>query len=529
MVPRRLGALATTGRTARRIPLIILPFPHVHNIVKKNFRLTKLLLPAMAMQLALLAACDDDTAAIGTTVMPGQDLVSTAQKTYAINTATVRTDSVLANTNDSYLGCVIDPETRAKTTCNFLAQFNVLEDSAFPDRNKMLTDDKGNLIIDSCRVRVFINSYYGDSLTTMKLTMQELDTNKVIKENTPYYTNLDADEFLTEGKGVKRTVSYAVRDLSRPDSATSSNYRSIVIDLPTSYGRFLADQYYAHPEYYSNSYQFIHHVCPGFYFKSAGGVGSMICAQTTTLDVYFRYHTTNEAGRDTIAEGMQRMAATEEVIQQTMTDNSIPDNMLDPDNGYTYLKSPAGLYTEVTLPVGDIVAGEHYTDTINSATLTFARHNSGSPSSYNLETPANVVLLRKSKAKEFFENNRLTNGIDSYIATFDNDYNAYTFSNISVLITRLKEERDRGAGVSGTDTEAERNTKYAAWEAANPDWNKLSLIPVAAEYTTTTNSYGYTTKTLLNIKNLLGMYSVKLMGGNSGKISLNVIYSRFAK
>jgi len=110
-----------------------------------------------------------------------KDVVASFQQTFSVKSRTVLSDSVLANTNNSYLGCVVDPETRAKTTCNFMAQFNVLENTIYPERKKMLTDAEGKLIIDSCAIRIFINDYYGDSLQTMKLAVQELDTAKVIK------------------------------------------------------------------------------------------------------------------------------------------------------------------------------------------------------------------------------------------------------------------------------------------------------------------------------------------------------------
>lgn len=475
-----------------------------------------------AVMPTLLTACDDDTATIGTTVMPNRDNVTTSQATFTVSSQTVKSDSVLANTNNSYLGCVIDPETRAKTTCNFLAQFNVLENTIYPDRKKLVLDDDNNIVVDSCAIRVFISDYYGDSLTTMKLTAMELDTNKVVQENSALYTNLDANEFLTEGVGIQTSLSYAVKDLSRPDSVTSSS-RNIVVRLPKEYGRFLMDKYYENPDFYKNSYQFIHHVCPGFYFRVAGGVGSMVYAQTSTLDVFFRYHTT-ENGKDTIVNGMQRMAATEEVIQQTMIENGIPESMTDPANEYTYIKSPAGLFTELTLPIHDIVAGEHYTDTINSANMTLSKFNSSTNNAYNLEPPSYILMVRKAKAYDFFEKGQLTNNTDSYLASFNSTYNAYTFSNFSRLITLLKDERDAGAGVLPTDDEAARNAKYAVWEAANPDWNKVLLVPVAVEFSTTSSTGS---QTLLSVKNELGMNSVKIKGGPSGNINIDVVYSRF--
>ena len=255
----------------------------------------------------------------------------------------------------------------------------------------------------------------------------------------------------------------------------------------------------------------------------------MINTEVTALNVYFRYHSTTEAGNDTIIDGMQRMAATEEVIQNTRVDNSIPAEMLDPQNEYTYVKSPSGIFTEVTLPVNDVVAGEHYNDTINSARITFRRLNNETQNKYNLEMPATLLMVRKKDLFSFFEEGKVTDDRTSYLATFNSNYNAYEYSNIGRLITILKEERDEGAGVDVSDDEATRQAKYAAWEAKeeNQDWNKVVLVPVAAEYSTSVNSYGLSVQTLLRLRNDMSMKSARLEGGSSGSLSLSVIYSKY--
>lgn len=492
--------------------------------MKTIFRIQTIIAVIAAMTPVFLASCDDDTATIGGAIMPSKDYVSSSISVYSLNSRTVKSDSVLANTNESYLGCVIDPETRAKTTCNFLAQFNVLENSSFPDRDRLFFEDDGSITVDSCNIRIYFNSYYGDSLNTMKLKVQELDTAKIISEDMSLYTNLDASSFYTEGVGVGATLSYTASDLTREDENIdyTTYSRSVIVDLPVEYGRFLMEKYYENPNFYKNSYMFSHHVCPGFYFQTVGGVGSLIDVSSAVLDVYFRYNAYNEAGEDTVINGMQRLAATEEVIQQTIIDNEIPASMLDENNEYTYLKSPAGLFTELTLPVDSVVAGEHYTDTINSASITLSKYNNSTLNEYNLDPPTYILMVRKGDAYNFFEKNKLTNGYDSYITSYTSTYNAYVFSDVSRLLTVLRDERDEGAGVAVGEDEESRRAKYEVWEAANPDWNKVYLIPVNADYSTSTTSTA-----LLSVKNEMGMKSVKLKGGPSGNISMTVVYSRF--
>ena len=91
----------------------------------------------------------------------------------------------------------------------------------------------------------------------------------------------------------------------------------------------------------------------------------------------------------------------------------------------------------------------------------------------------------------------------------------------------LKQERDNGAGVVASDTEAQRQAKYAVWEAANPDWNKVMLLPVDAEYATITSTTGTSSKQLMRIRHNLGLTSARLEGGKDNPVEVSVIYGTY--
>ena len=489
----------------------------------KSFLHTLFSLAAALVLGVVLTACDEDTALIGSDIMPGKDHVETTNAVFPLTSRSILVDSVRANTANSYLGCIVDPETQSKTTCSFLAQFHMTEDYRFPAKDRLQWDEQGNPVVDSCDIRLFFDQYYGDSLAVMKLHVQELDTARTLEENVAYYSNLDPKDFINPSNTNRFTYAYAATDLARPGATNPS----ILVRLPKEYGQFILKKYYENPDFFKNSYNFIHHVCPGFYFKTTGSVGSMVNTYISTLDVFFKYKTTTEAGADTLVNGMHRMAATEEVIQSTTVENRIPAGMLNPANEYTYLKSPTGIFTEVTLPVGEVVAGEHYNDTINSAQLVFRCFASEVAEGRLLSVPQNVVMVRKADMYKFFEKEKLPDSQTSFIAVYNASNNAYSFSNIGQLLTILKNERDAGAGAVRTESEDVRNAKYALWEAENPDWNKVVLIPVQADYTTTTNAYGNTTKTLQRVRNLMGMTSVKIEGGPNAAPQMSIVYSRF--
>lgn len=461
--------------------------------------------------------------------MPDHDNVSTSSAVYPLTSRTVKSGAVPANTNACYLGSVIDPETRAKTTCSFLAQFHVSEGYRFPERDKMVVEN-GSVVADSCDLRIYMSGFSGDSLATMKLRLQELGATTIMEEDKDYDTATDPTPYLSATPRVDIEQTYAVKDLTRADSLTDGTeyLRSVVVRLPAAYGSYILNKYYDNPDNFLNSYRFIRNVCPGFYVQHTGGVGAMLNVKVSTLNVYFRYHTLTDEGKDTIIDGMQRAAATEEVLQNTQVATAIPDALLDNTQGYTYVKSPAGLFTEIDLPVDDIVGGEHYADTINNAKLLLRRLNSSlDGAAALLPPPTTLLLIPKASYQDFFAQERLADNAHTFLSTYNETTGGYLFGNISKLLTLLKIERDEGAGVAAGDSPEVRADKYAAWEAAHPDWNKMLLVPVRAEYNATTNAYGQTTQSLLRVRSDLSLSSCRLEGGDFSGLELSVIYSRF--
>lgn len=496
---------------------------------------------ALFAVLAMLSSCNDDTSVIGVDVMPGNDRVEAKVASYDMVSRTVEAGAVLANTATCYLGSMVDPELNVRTTCDFLTQFHVPDNFAFPEKTSVYKDDNGEPVADSCDIRIYIDSHVGDSLATMKLTIHELDKNNTLEESENYYTDLDPKDYISANTECTKTITYTVKDLTRPNSETTgtTTYREIDIRLPQSYATNILKAYYEHPEYFTDSYKFIHHVCPGFYIESSGGVGAMITGKMMGLNVYFRYHDKTSAGNDTIYDGMARFGATEEVLQSTRVENDfatgVKQQMLE-DPTCTYVKTPTAMFMELTLPVSEIVDGKegleetHYNDSILQAKFSIRKYNSKETGVKPLSPPSYLLMVRKSKMEEFFEEKKLPDSQESYLSnSYSTSSPIYQFSNVAQLITNLKAEREKGAGIRSTDSEAERKKKYEAWELLNPDWNKVYIIPVSATYTTSTNAYGTSTKTLQTITHELGMKSAKLEGGSVTPLQIEVTYGTYKK
>lgn len=439
-----------------------------------------------------LTSCDDETGSLGIDTMPSTDQSRTSQAVYSVITGSVAADSLAAFTSDCYLGRVTDPETNSTTTANFIAQFATLENDDLPPLSTMHKEN-GLVVADSVVLNLYIKSYYGDSVNSMKLGIYELDSANILPEGENIYTNVNPEDYVsTKANAIKKETSFAVADFDIDDTIryVSSYSKNIRIALPADYGSKILRLYYEHPEYFKNSYSLIHHVMPGFYFKILGGNGTMVDIDISTLTIFFRY-----TANDTTNVGIKRVAATSEVIQCNYFENRNLQPLLEADD-YTFVKSPMAIFTEIELPVDSIYLN-HENDSINSAKLVLQRYNNDENLGYALPTPSKLLMVRKSELHKFFEQRQVPDNKTSFICDFSANFNSYTFSNIANLISYLHKNRD----------------------ADDPDWNKVLLLPV----TTNTNSFG----NVINVNNDLSLASVKLVGGKNHPISISVIYSSF--
>lgn len=463
-----------------------------------------------------VSGCDEDTGTLG--IYPNNDAVSHSTAVYNFSTRSVSMDNVLCNSTNCFLGNIIDPETNSQIQADFAAQFHTFENHKFPKKEVMFPQDgkdysNESVSCDSCEIRIFFDSYYGDGNSLMKLEVYPLDINNIIEENQEIYSNVDLGQFVKKGTEPLAVKMFTPIDytLSDADRNSTSHNKNIQIKLPKEYGDYLLNAYYTDPDNYKDSYSFIRNVCPGFYFKLKNGSGAMINVKVSALNVYFTYYDAEKT--DTTYNGYSRFAATPEVIQATKFNNSDLQDLVN-DESCTYLKTPAGICTEVTLPITEIYES-HQTDSVSKARLTLTRINNKRPSDFSLGIPQKLLLVRKDEMNTFFSERKVSDSRTSYTTTFDAIYNTYTFENICRLVSFCNKEKLDGMKLQGISEEE--------WEKANPNWNKVVLIPV--DITTTQDSYGYTKE--VSITHDMNMNSIRLVGGKNAIQQMQVIYSRF--
>lgn len=486
------------------------------------------LLTVLVIAALTFAACDDTTEGIGGSITNKIDNINISDSAFNVTTKSIVAGAVLSRNNTGLIGKMKDPETGNYVKGDYMTQLSVLPTFSVDTLDYIKQANKGSIEADSCYLLVSYNASYGDTIAPMKVTAYEMT--KPMAEDKEYYSNYDAfkegwvsennqhwssNYNLSNTSDVKNFKIYLNKKYTTKDGKTYKNY-----------GSYIMQTYAEHPEYFKTNYKFLHNVCPGFYIKNVGGTGNMAKIWNTELIFYWTRHKTIKA-KDGVTDstavsiGYNRFDGTEEVLQLNKIENDTKNlEQLASQQNCTYLKSPAGIFTEVTLPIEDIMKG-HEKDTLNTATISFPRlNNADEDNAYNFATPSTILMVQKDSLQSFFEKSKLADNRTSYTASYSSTgtyKNAYTFQNIANLVSAMYKNKGRGE-----------------------NWNKVVLVPVNVITTT----QGYTT-VISKINHDMSLASTRLIVGTddpdkdytkdektgkkvaSGPIRIKVIYSKF--
>lgn len=442
---------------------------------------------------AALYSCDDSTSGIGDFVS-NIDKIEAFSSTYEATSKTYRLESIYSRTNRAYLGKYTDPDF-GEYTASFITQINCPEGFEFPEHLQEIT---------SATLELYYTGFYGDSLATLTVQVDEL--NKVINDEDTdlYYTSYDPSDYYSVDNEIKEQKSYAAVDLSVSDSLRNSEgyYPNVRINLGDKFKTRLQEAS-NHPEYFKDAYSFINNVLKGFYVHTIQGDGSVIYIQDIWLRINMDYMVESSTGAiDSLIHGSSVLAASKEVLMATNMTNAW-SNTLEDETGHTYLKTPAGLCTEIALPINDIYES-HKNDTLNSVTLSIKKYRyineeNADKSQYKMGVPQNILMVRKGDMNDFFEKNKTYDNETSFLGTYDSSTNSYTFSKLNRLISHIFTEKRQG------NNEADRDV--------------VVLIPVTTETDTEGN--------IIGVSHDMEVNAARLFGGEDGeKLKMEVIYTR---
>lgn len=515
-----------------------------------KFRFSSILVLALLM----LTGCDDTTGTMGWDVMPVRDMLQAQTAKFEASSRSQRADSLYVRSEYAYLGKVTDPEFGSYES-RVLSEFNNVADYKFPEPYKYDESTKtasgvlaGDSIV-SCAILVFYDSWYGDSTSVARLNLYKLNETWINDRKAHgrfyRYTNLDTDKYYDK-EDLISSVTFTPHDYSIPEDYRNKKdiwgqyvYQSHVeFPLSKEEGERILRLNREHPEYFKDNESFIKNVFPGVMIENEYGDGAVLSVRridfdfamnmvaVDTLGVARKKKIDDETGKigdDSIYLSSNVVfSTTNEVIQANKFFNSeiLDEKCLEEES--TYLKTPAGIFTVVTLPY-DEIAQELAGDSINTVKLSLTSYKNITGYKYAMGHPSSILLVRQKDYRRFFEDNEMNDNKMTYISNWEEiETSKYVFANIARLVATVNAEKKQLIA-----------SKNGAWTPEDQEkWvkdNELLLIPVSL-------GYDNDSETVINVQHDLSPTYAKIVGGPakdaSGKLKnpivLEVNYTTFA-
>jgi len=398
-------------------------------------KLTSLYQAIIVTFVALLAlSCNDTLDQVGFTVQPGKDRLKVGVDTLFMQARTIQVDSMFAKTKYPVLGEYIDP-VFGSIKSDYIGEFYFPEGSGF----------KTGATIDSVRVVVSYSTMMGDSLAPMELSVYEVTKSLQGVNN---YTHHDpanyADMSAPLGKEVFTGKNRTYRTETYTSGYSSQEYKvyDINVKLPYQLGEKFLNEYKKPGHGQMVNADTFRKFFPGLYFTTTFGNSTMLNVSFTSF--YVHYHYLDPKGsstkQDTIRTDAMRLYITPEVTQLNHIKN---DNgqLLEPNASHTYVKSPAGVNTEIIFPLSEL-NNKLKSQALNLAKFTiYAMPDAIENPMVKLSPPDYLLLVNKDSLAGFFEKKKLPDNITSFLsAKFDASTYSYNFNNISTMINHYNEE-----------------------------------------------------------------------------------------
>ena len=378
----------------------------------------------------LLSGCNDELSQVGPSIQPDADRSYVYADTFYVESSTVKLDSVYARTVSGLLGDIYDPLYGHLTT-DYICQFYCPEDYKFAHEP---LDGK----VDSMAFFIMYNrgeqGYMGDSLAPM--TAQVYQVTKPLERN--YYTNMDPKQYC-DMQTLLGQKTYTAYDMSISDSirnitdTSDPNYYTpnVRIRISTDVAQRLYDETVNNPGTFQSQDSF-NRFFPGFYVTTSFGTGNILKVAQSSFFIYYKYQTKNDAGRDTIIHTREQFNVTKEVIQMNRMENANIEHLLEPNEEYTYMKTPSGVCTRVVIPAAEIGhrIGDRILNNLEFSLQAMAQEDW----LYALEAPSYLMLMPEDSVKSFFESNKIEDNITAFRGDYSTSTRVYSFGNISNIL-----------------------------------------------------------------------------------------------
>ena len=415
-----------------------------------------------ALALLAIASCDDTTSTIGSS-LTGQNVEIVIDSTFTVSGHTVRVTDIKPKTTEQLIGR-IDIPSYGSLGSDVVTQF--LPSTALDTAN-FSPENVDSLYLTLSYVR---NEFIGDSVAPMQLSVYAL--NKQLPSDISSAFNADG----YYDAAPLATKIYNTSSAYESEDEQQLSYSNIEIKLPQELGKKLFKAFVDNPADYASGQTFSR-IFPGLYLRTTFGSGRMTRIAQSTMSMYLRKIYTPEGSEkpDTLDAEHTYYMVTPEVISNndlTYTMSSTLSDMISA--GHTMLIAPAGAEAELEFPIKDIIKAysEHQKDLAVINGLAMSIPVDTIENGFGIAPPPYVLLVLKKDRDEFFAQNKLTDNITSFYATYNESTQTYNFNLLRDYLTEM-----------------------LGREEVKPEDYTFSLVPVQVNFEDTASSGYYSSST----------------------------------
>ncbi len=407
-------------------------------------------------------SCKDD-GGIGLTIQPDEDFMSTHSARVFCTLGTEKCDSVLAKSDYLYLGQYAD-DVFGITRAEFMTQIDGrLGNLQIPDTTVSGSssisgisagilhsiDDHYGLVssirngrdvkVDSVVFYVqYSSNYVGDSSALQSVKLYEL--NKTLPSMNSAFSNMKVEDYCDKSI-LLGTATYRICGDSRIRIKLSDEYAQKLMDVYLN--KTVSTQ-----EEFCNLYK-------GYYLSHSFNEGAVITCTSVGLQVYYSFDAdiyVKYDDKDTVVTGSSikvngqpinplvssfLLTANKGVDQVNLFSHPDLDEKLKALEGtpYSYVFTPAGLYTNVSVPVAEMK--DSIAKTVGSGNLENVMFNAAKLKlpidQLNWKTKLNktpnpyLMMIKRDKVVDFFYNNEYPDALESFVAAYDTASKSYSF------------------------------------------------------------------------------------------------------
>ncbi len=386
-----------------------------------------------------LSSCEDDISQIGDSLVRDEIVITIDSVGFKLTGHSVEAPVIDSRSTTNMVGN-LDVAEFGQLNCSFVSRLMPVSKMAIPD----------TITVDSVagfqmKISIPRASVTGDSTVPQKLKVYEL-TSQLPDSIT---SNFNPTGFYSQSS-LLGTKSYTGSSLALSDKElASSSDLTLNVDLPIEKGKEIFTKYRENPEIFSWPSTFAKYF-PGIYVENSFGRGCIISISQLKFNLLYRIlgraqlyneeDSTYYSGYAVRVDTATIFSTAPEVLSSnniSLTPSAKIKNAISA--GEVIVQSPAGYNASIHFPAQEIVDSFKNNSAnlsiVNNLILTIPAESPDEE--FGIETPPQLLMVKTSELKNFFDNNKIPDEKTSFWANYSSTNKNYVFSSMREYIVNL--------------------------------------------------------------------------------------------